>query len=84
MFQTSLDPDQAQFFLLGLIWVQTVCKDYKQITLADRVKNENELRHEISNNMVCATSKASDQPAQMRSLIKAFASHLTILRLLSY
>ena len=28
---------------------------------------------EISNNMVCATSKASDQPAHMRSLIRAFA-----------
>ena len=27
--------------------------------------------HEISNNVVCATSKASDQPAHMRSLIRA-------------
>ena len=35
--------------------------------------------HEISNNVVCATSKASDQPAHMRSLIRAFASHLNIL-----
>ena len=35
--------------------------------------------HEISNNMVCATSKASDQPAHMRSLIRAFASRLSIL-----
>ena len=35
--------------------------------------------HEISNNMVCATSKASDQPAHMRSLIRAFASRLNIL-----
>ena len=32
--------------------------------------------HEISNNVVCATSKASDQPAHMRSLIRAFASRL--------
>ena len=38
-----------------------------------------ELRHGISNNMVCATSKASDQPAHMRSLIRAFASRLNIL-----
>ena len=30
--------------------------------------------HEISNNVVCATSKASDQPAHMSSLIRAFAS----------
>ena len=38
-----------------------------------------ELRHEVSNNVVCATSKGSDQPAQTRSLIRAFASHLNIL-----
>ena len=35
--------------------------------------------HVISNNVVCATSKASDQPAHTRSLIKAFASRLNIL-----
>ena len=35
--------------------------------------------HEISNNVVCATSKASDQPAHTRSLIRAFASGLSIL-----
>ena len=39
----------------------------------------NEPVHEISNNVVCATSKASDQPAHMRSLIRAFASRLNIL-----
>ena len=38
--------------------------------------------HEISNNVVCATSKASDQPAHMRSLIRAFVSGLNILVLL--
>ena len=35
--------------------------------------------HEISNNVVCATSKGSDQPAHTRSLMKAFASRLNIL-----
>ena len=35
--------------------------------------------HEISNNVVCATSEASDQPAHTRSLIRAFASRLSIL-----
>ena len=40
--------------------------------------------HEIFNNVVCAISKASDQPAHMRSLIRAFASRLSILWLLSY
>ena len=44
----------------------------------------NEPVHEISNNVVCATSKASYQPAHTRSLIRAFASRLSILWLLSY
>ena len=35
--------------------------------------------HGISNNVVCATSKASDQPAHTHSLIRAFASRLSIL-----
>ena len=38
-----------------------------------------EPRLEISNNVVCATSKGSDQPAHTRSLIRAFASRLIIL-----
>ena len=38
-----------------------------------------EERHEISNNVVCATIKASDQPAHTRSLIRAFASRLNTL-----
>ena len=38
-----------------------------------------EPRYEISNNMVDATSKGSDQPAHSRSLIRAFASRLNIL-----
>ena len=40
--------------------------------------------HEISNNVVCATSKGSDQPVHTHSLIRAFASRLSILWLLSY
>ena len=39
-------------------------------------KYEMEPVHEISNNVVCVTSKASDQP---RSLIRAFASGLDFL-----
>ena len=38
-----------------------------------------EPRREISNNVVCATSKGSDQPAHTRSLIRAFAGRLDIL-----
>ena len=41
-------------------------------------------RHEIYNNVVYATSKASDQPAHTRSLIRAFASRLNIRPVLSY
>ena len=39
----------------------------------------NEPVHEISNNVVCATSKGSDQPAKTRSLIRAFTRRLNIL-----
>ena len=35
--------------------------------------------HGISNNVVCATSKASDQPVHTRSLARSFASRLSIL-----
>ena len=35
--------------------------------------------HEISNHVLCATNKASDQHAHMRCLIRAFASRLNIL-----
>ena len=35
--------------------------------------------HEISNNVVCATSKASDQSAHTCSLIRAIGSCLNIL-----
>ena len=38
-----------------------------------------EPRHGISNSVVCATSKALDQPAHTHSLIRAFASRLSIL-----
>ena len=36
-------------------------------------------QHKISNNVVCATSKASDQPVHTRSLIRVLASRLDIL-----
>ena len=38
-----------------------------------------ELRHEISNNVICTMSNGSDQPAHTRSLIRALASRLNIL-----
>ena len=39
----------------------------------------NEPQQEIFNNVVCATSKASDQPVHMRSLISAIAHRLKAL-----
>ena len=41
--------------------------------------NVYEQRHKISNNVVCATSKGSDQPAHTRSLIRACARRLYVL-----
>ena len=45
----------------------------------DDKRKSNEPVHEISNNVVCATSKASDQPAHRCSLIRVFASCMSIL-----
>ena len=39
----------------------------------------NEPGHEISNNMVCATSKGLEQAAHVLGLIRAFSSRLNIL-----
>ena len=36
-------------------------------------RRSHEPQHKISNNVICATSKDSDQPAHTRSLIRAFA-----------
>ena len=44
---------------------------------------DNEPRHGISNNVVCATTKDSDQPGHTHILIKAFASRLNSVKLLS-
>ena len=56
---------------------------YKHVHTAV-TKTASEPRHDIFNNVVCATSKASDQPAHTHSLIRDFASRLIILWLLSY
>ena len=44
-----------------------------------RIKISFEPVHAISYNVVCATSNASDQSAHTRSLIRAFASRLSVL-----
>ena len=56
-----------------------VLKGLKVIRCNVQILKINEPVHEISNNVVCATSKASEQPAHTHSLIRAFASHLSIL-----
>ena len=51
---------------------------YLPLSIIDML-NSYEPRYEISNNVVCATSKGSDQPAHKRRLIRAFAGRLNIL-----
>ena len=58
---------------------RTVQERIERLKVSMRILKKSiiEPQHEISNNVVCATSKASDQPAHMRSLIRAFASIVT-------
>ena len=63
--------------------IKVLCTDYNSLGFSSWLPFTgqlllHELRHKISN-MVCVTSNASDQPAHMRSLIRAFASGLNIL-----
>ena len=54
------------------VFLKTLILAVYQIS-AVYVKKRIEPWQEISNNVVCATSKGSDQPAHTRSLIRAFA-----------
>ena len=51
-----------------------------QIKFEDFISGQHiiEPRHDMSNNVVCATSKASDQSAHSRTLIRICASRLNI------
>ena len=64
----EIEDKSCSFAGLSLVRLNTYCI----ITLIK------EPVHEISNNVVCATSKASDQPLQTHSQIRAFASRLNI------
>ena len=83
----SLDPDQTAPIHTVCFYtylVSNVRHFLQQMTSADNILNAfflGALRfnsfpcepvHEIPNKMVCATSKASDQPAHTRRLIRAF------------
>ena len=56
-----------------------ICSNKHETCIVSLDKNIFEPWYEISNNVVYATSKASDQHAHTRSLIRAFASRLSIL-----
>ena len=56
----------------------TVQKILSLFTLYE-ISSENEPGHENSNDAVYATTKGSEQPAHMRSLIRSFANSLNIL-----
>ena len=62
------------YIIVVFILLESLCPHYD----IERTK-EYEPWHGISNNVVFGTSKASDQPAHTRSLIRAFASRLNIL-----
>ena len=68
---TSVQTDQHLCYLLP--------RKYNIATRPICGKGVCEPRHKISNNVVGATSKGSDQPAHTHSLIRAFASPLNIL-----
>ena len=53
--------------------------DLETVSKFGLYSSRNEPRHEISNNVICPTSKSSDQPAHTRSLIRSFATRLDIL-----
>ena len=78
VFGNSVDPDQLASSDLDL----HCCKKRPFPILAGQ--GVIEPCQDIFNNVVCATSKGSDQPAHMRRLLRAFASHLNIVWLLSY
>ena len=92
-FANSLDPDQARYnvgpvigpncltltvFLKKNVLLKKYQHYHAHYPACHRVKPI-EQWHVISNNVVYATSKGSDQPAHTHSLIRAFASHLNIL-----
>ena len=86
-FTDTFEDSSSTLFFYHVVdmWLENIM-DYRESiskntksTLTKTCKDRIELRHEISNNVEYASSKASDQPAHTRSLIRAFASRLNIL-----
>ena len=61
-----------------ILVVLTLCRPMKISVKFDTVIPFEPV-HEISNNLVCATSKGSDQPSHTCRLIRAFSGRLNIL-----
>ena len=78
IFQGNSISDRLCIFYLYFCRVQGVYFRSCNLFLSTSISCYNEPVHEISNNVVCVTNKASDQPAHTRSLIRAFASRLII------
>ena len=72
----------SSWCLMIAVWLflalPLVCLQFVIVIFPEHTHLPFEPPHEISNNVVCATSKASDQPAHKRSLIRAFAGRLNI------
>ena len=66
-----------------IVYKYYINKSYLGFHMAKEIRDRYGPHHEISN-VVCATSKGSDQPAHMHRLNRAFPSQLTIPGLLSY
>ena len=72
---------------LHFSFINQTSNDSLSFSSSTKLKSTFQQPHEISNNKVCATSKASDQPAHMHSLIRAFASEFEYsvnIKILSY
>ena len=82
VLSSSVDPGEIPQYAIFHMSLHCLPSTRKGILVLKGLKNTHilfEPRHAIYNNLVCATSKASDQPAHTRSLIRAFASRLSFL-----
>ena len=78
--------DNLRFYWYTYLQLHPICELNIQMNASNSCRTADRQKkilygpwHMFSNNVVCATSKGSDQPAHTRSLIRAFASRLNIL-----
>ena len=57
-------------------YIHTITIQTSMLSYTVNYMSNYEPRHEISNKVICATRKDSDQAAHMRSLVKAISCHL--------